>query len=48
MVKRGLTGWEKAAITVIVILMIIIVVLIFREDLEEYLRVFMNWYGNKN
>lgn len=46
--KRGLTGWEKTAIVVIVILIIIITALIFRERLEEYFRIFMNWYGNES
>ena len=45
--RRGLTRWEKTAIVVIVILIIIILVLIFREQLEEYIRIFMEWYRNE-
>ena len=45
--KRDLTGWEKTAIVVIVILILVILALIFREQLEEYIRVFMEWYGNE-
>ena len=45
--KRGLTGWEKTAVAVIVILVVIIMVLVFREQLEEYIRTFLEWYGNE-
>ncbi len=45
--RRGPTGWEKTAIVVIVILIIAILALIFRDQLEEYIRVFINWYGNE-
>ena len=45
--RRGLTGWEKTAIIVIVILIIVILALIFRDQLEEYIRVFMDWYRNE-
>jgi hypothetical protein len=44
--RRGLTGWEKTAIVVIAILIIVILALIFRDQLEEYVRAFMDWYGN--
>ena len=46
--KRGFTGWEKTAIVIIVILIIVILALVFRDQLEEYIRVFMNWYRNEN
>jgi hypothetical protein len=46
--KRSLTGWEKTAIVVIVILIIIILVLVFREQLEGYIKIFLNWYGNES
>ena len=42
--KRSLTGWEKAAIVIIVILIVIIMILVFREELEKYYELFMNWY----
>ena len=45
--RRGLTGWEKAAIVFIVILIIVILALIFREQLEEYIKVFMDWYESE-
>jgi hypothetical protein len=45
--RRGLTGWEKTAIVVIVILIIVILALVFRDQLEEYVRVFMDWYRNE-
>ena len=45
--RRGLTGWEKTAIVVIVILIIVILVLVFRDQLEENLKIFMDWYGNE-
>jgi hypothetical protein len=45
--RRGLTGWEKTAIVVIVILIITILALVFRDQLEDYFRVFMDWYGNE-
>lgn len=46
--KRGLTVWEKTAIAVIVVLIIIILILIFRDQLEDYIRIFMEWYRNEN
>jgi hypothetical protein len=46
--KRSLTVWEKTAIAVIAVLIILILVLIFREQLEEYIRIFMDWYENEN
>jgi len=46
--RRGLTGWEKTAIAVIVILLVIILALIFREQLEGYIRDFINWYGSQD
>ena len=45
--KRGLTVWEKIAIVIIVILALIILALIFREELEEYLKLFLDWYRSK-
>lgn len=45
--KRSLTGWEKTAITVIVVLIVIILALVFKEELEGYLNIFMDWYGSE-
>jgi len=44
--KRGLTGWEKTAIIIIVILIFIILTMIFKDQLEEYFRTFMEWYAS--
>jgi len=42
--KRALTGWEKAAITIIIILVLAILALIFEEKIESYVKIFMDWY----
>jgi hypothetical protein len=42
--KKGLTRLEKTAIVVIIILVIIIVGLIFKDRIEEYIKIFMEWY----
>ena len=46
--KRNLTPWEKTAIVIIVILIFVIVVLIFRDQIEKYIEVFINWYRSEN
>jgi hypothetical protein len=46
--KRILTRLEKAAIVVIVILVIIIAGLILKDRIEEYLKIFMEWYTGKS
>lgn len=43
--KGRLTIWEKLAMAVIVVLLIIIVLLIFYEDIENFIKIFMDWYG---
>jgi len=46
--KRILTRLEKAALIIIVILAIVIVGLILRDQIEEYLKIFMEWYTGEN
>ncbi|MCD4668886.1 MAG: hypothetical protein K8S14_00405 [Actinomycetia bacterium] len=46
--KRNLSLWEKAAIVIIVILVLVIAALIFKDHIEEYVNVFMDWYRNGN
>ena len=46
--KRNLSSWEKAAIVIIVILVLVIAALIFKDHIEHYLKVFLNWYRNGN
>ncbi len=46
--KKNLTGWEKAAIVIIVILILVIAALIFRDQIEEYIKIFMNWYRSES
>ena len=39
--KRRLTAWEKIAIGIIVILIIVIVLLVFVDQLQDYLNIFL-------
>lgn len=45
--KKNLTRLEKAAIAIIVILVFVIAALIFRDYIEEYIKIFMNWYRSE-
>jgi len=46
--KNNLTGWEKAAVVIIVILIFVIAALIFRDHIEEYIKIFINWYRSES
>ena len=45
--RKNLTRWEKAAIVIIVILILVITALIFRDHIEGYIKIFVNWYRSE-